>query len=42
MSYFEGDVIRICRTGNTYKCCCVTLNDENKCCYENTCDDSYL
>ena len=28
-----------CNSGDTYKCCCVMLDDVNKCCYEMTCDD---
>jgi hypothetical protein len=39
MSLFNGDVVQICRTGDTYKCCCVMLNNRDKCCYEETCDE---
>ena len=39
MSILPGDVIIYCNTGETYKCCCVTLNNRDKCCYEETCDE---
>ena len=39
MSLMFGDVITYCNVGDTYKCCCVMLNDQSKCCYEETCDD---
>ncbi len=33
------DIVTFCNIGETYKCCCVILNDVNKCCYQGTCDD---
>jgi len=42
MSVYENDFITWCNTGNTYKCCCVTLNNKNKCCYEENCNDTYI
>ena len=39
MSLMFGDVTTYCNVGDTYKCCCVMLNDRSKCCYEETCDD---
>lgn len=39
MSFFASDLITVCRSGDTYKCCCVTLQDRNQCCYEETCND---
>ncbi len=39
MSLFAGDVVTVCRSGDTYKCCCVMFNDVNFCCYEETCNE---
>ena len=33
------DLIQWCNNGDTYKCCCVMLQDKDKCCYQETCDD---
>ena len=38
MSFFPTDIITYCNEGETYKYCCVTLNDANKCCYAGTCE----
>ena len=32
-------LIRWCNYGDTYKCCCVMLQDTEKCCFQETCDD---
>ncbi len=39
MSLFAGDVVTVCRSGDTYKCCCVRFNDVDFCCYEETCNE---
>lgn len=33
------DIITQCELGKTYKCCCVTYNDIDFCCYAGTCDE---
>ncbi len=38
MSLVVSDLITFCNIGDTYKCCCVALQDRTKCCYEGTCD----